>query len=133
MPPRPCSGYCSSGGPLGVPAVGRDEHVVAVGRTDVHGEQLVALAETHADDAGGRPAHRPQRLVGGGEADRLRLLADQQQVVLGGDQRGARYLVVLAQVDGDEAAGARRVVLGERASSSPGRCLVASTRYGATS
>ena len=89
---------------LGVPAAGGHEHVAAV-PDHVHAEQLVAVVEAHPDDARGVPAHRPQRLVVGVEPDGLRALADQQQVLLGRDQPGRDDLVVLAQVDRDDAAG----------------------------
>ena len=45
------------------------------------------------------------------EADRLALLRDQQEIVVGAGERGAHQLVTVAEVDGDEAAGARGVVV----------------------
>ena len=79
-----------------------------------HRQHRVAAAELHARDAGRRPAHRPQLGVVGAEADRLALAGDQQDVVVGLDQLGADQLVVvLAEVDRDDAGLARAVVVAE--------------------
>ena len=84
------------------------------GADDRHRQQRVAAAELHARDTAGGPAHRPQLGVVGLEADRLALAGDQQDVVLGVDQLGADQLVVvLAEVDGDDAGLARGVVVAE--------------------
>src|SRR3954452_12747804 len=100
--------------PLCVATVGRCEHVDVVARDDLHGEQLVALGEAHADDAAGCPAHRPQRLVGGVEADRLRMLGDEQKVVVRSDEPRSNDLIVVAKVVADDAAGSVGVEVGQR-------------------
>ena len=62
-------------------------------------------------------AHRAQRGVVGVEAHRLALARDEEQVVDGLGQAGPDQLVAVAQVDGDEAAAARAVVLARGGSS----------------
>ncbi|CAM5331078.1 hypothetical protein STENM327S_01509 [Streptomyces tendae] len=106
------------GGPLRVTAVGGSEHE-RTGSNNIHREQLVPFAETHALDARGGTSHRTQRVVRRGEPDRLRLLADQQQIVLGRDEFGPDQFVVasvrlLPQVDGDDTTRARGVVVLQR-------------------
>src|SRR5690606_9084954 len=59
----------------------------------------------------GGAAQGAQRVVGGGESDRLGVAADQQQVVGGVDEPGGDELVVFPQVDGDDAGGAGGVEL----------------------
>jgi hypothetical protein len=74
-------------------------------------KQLVAVTELHARDAGRRPAHGTQLVVGGREPNRLALLADQQQIIRRRRRPGTDQLVVLvAEVDRDQARLARRVV-----------------------
>src|SRR5690606_9889234 len=100
-------------GALGVAAFGSHEHVRGAFAfpDDVHAEQVVALGEAHTDDTAGGAAHGAQRVVGGGESDRLGVAADQQQVVGGVDEPGGDELVVFPQVDGDDAGGAGGVEL----------------------
>ena len=105
LPPRPCTGILLDRRPLRIPAVGRDQNVHAL-TNHLHREEFVTVAEAHADHTGGRPTHRPQGLVGRVEPDRLGLLRHQQQVVLRSGQRGAHQLVILPQVDGDDATAA---------------------------
>ena len=89
----------------------------------MHAEQFVAVGEPHPDHPGGRPAHRPQRVVAGTEPDRLGMLADQEQVLLRRHQPRGDHLIVLAQVDRDDAARARRVEVTEpRLLHQPGGC-----------
>ena len=69
--------------------------------------------------AGGGAAHGAQLLVGGGEAHGLAVAGDEDEVLVGHDGLRGNQLVglavfVLAQVDGDDAAGAGRVVQAQR-------------------
>src|SRR5699024_1532909 len=104
------------GGALGVAGLGDNEDV-GVGLDDVHRQQLVVALELHTGDASGDPAQRSDRLVIGSEADRHALARDHQQVIIGADDPGRDELVglplVLAQVDGDDTAGAIRVVFAQ--------------------
>src|SRR5690606_21792223 len=95
---------------LSVPAAGGDQHVHAI-PDHLHGQQLVVVAEPHPYDTRSGPSHGPQRLIRGPEPDGLRLLADQQQVVVLPDELRPDHLVTFAQVDGDDAAGAAGVEL----------------------
>src|SRR5690606_10575594 len=79
--------------PFRVPSFRGDKHILPVGNP-VHGQEFVTFEEAHADDTAGGTAHRAQRLVGGGEPDRLRVLRDEQQVVVLGDEPSADDLVV---------------------------------------
>src|SRR6185312_12384352 len=97
---------------LGVAARGGDEDEHAF-LHDGERQQLIAAVEPHPQHAGGGPAHRAQHLVARGEPDRLALGGDEQQVVGGRAEHGADQLVVLAEVDADEAARARRIEVGE--------------------
>ncbi len=85
---------------------------------DVHGEELVVLAELHAGDARGGTSQGPHGLVARREADRLALARDEDEVVGRVDEARRDELVrvavgVLAQVDRDDTAAAVRVVLGQ--------------------
>ena len=82
---------------------------------DRHRQQVVAVAELHARDTGGRAAHRAQR------PRRWRGSAPTGPCARRGAGRrgcdgeaGPDELVAIAQVDGDEATGARRVVVARR-------------------
>ena len=84
-----------------------------------HAEEFVVAAELHAAHAGGGAAHGAQLLVGGGEAHGLAVAGDEDEVLVGhddlcGDELIGLAVFVFAQVDGDDAAGAGRVVQAER-------------------
>src|SRR5699024_5171581 len=96
---------------FGVAALGVDEQVGVVG-DDVHGEEGVPLAELHPDEPVGRPPGGPERRVGRGEAQRLALVGDEDDVLtlvgeLRGDELVGRAALALAQPDRDDSAGAR--------------------------
>ena len=104
-PPRPLGGPLVERGALPEATVG-EGHQVGPSADDVHGEQLVPVPEPHPDDPGRGPAHRAQlsrRCRGSaptgpcGTPGSGRRLADEPR---------RDELVVLAQVDRDEAAGA---------------------------
>ena len=106
------------GGALGVAGFGDDQQVGVLAR-DLHAEELVVAAELHAAHAGGGAAHGAQLLVGGGEAHGLAVAGDEDEVLVGhdglcGDELVGLAVLVLAQVDGDDAAGAGRVVQAQR-------------------
>ena len=106
------------GGALGVAGFGDDQQVGVLAR-DLHAEEFIVAAEFHATHAGRGAAHGAQLLVGGGEAHGLAVAGDEDEVLVGhdglrGDQFVGLAVFVLAQVDGDDAAGAGRVVQAQR-------------------
>ena len=127
---------------LGEPTVGDREDVLLRGAprpphwgriTDID-SMLSPAAELHPRHARRRTAHRAQLVVVGPEADRLALAGDQQDVVVGTDQLGADQLVVVvAEVDRDDAGLARGVVVAQPGLLDQAGLRVARTRYGACS
>src|SRR5436305_3209761 len=95
-------------GALAVAGVGDDEDVDVVTR-QVARHDLVALTKAHADDAGGRAAHRSHRLLG--EADGLPHAADHEDVVFAAGLDDLDELVLVLEVDGDDAVAPGLVVL----------------------
>src|SRR5262249_13641501 len=87
---------------LGEAPVGGDQYVHTL-PYDFHSKQLVTVGKTHPDDTRGRPAHRPQRLVVGVEPDGLCPLADQEQITIGRNESRPDELIILTQVDRDDA------------------------------
>ena len=107
--PRPLRGILGDARALAVAVLGDHEQIGGVvGHVDR--DDLVALAQLHADHAARRAAHRPRLVLV--EADGLAPARGQQHVVLARGQAHADQLVALADVDRDDPVGlARRVVL----------------------
>ena len=110
--PRPLGVHSVDRRALGETTVGDGDHE-GVLADDVHGEQLVAAAELHADHTLSGTSHGTQCGVIGVETHGLTLARHEQQVVVGAAEDGRDDLVALAQVDRDDAAAAVGVVLGQ--------------------
>ena len=98
-------------GALAVAVLGDDEqvHVVA---GDVHRDHPAVLADVHAAHAGGVAPHRAH--VGLGEAHGQAGARDHDDLVVGVDRAHGEQLVVVADVDRDDAVGFDRRVVGEQ-------------------
>src|SRR5690606_17732561 len=95
---------------LGVTSVSCDKYIHTVAN-HFHRQQFIVFGEAHPDHSGCRPAHGTERLVVGVEPDGLCLLAHQQQVVPWADERSTDELVVVLEVDRNDAAAAVGVEL----------------------
>ena len=98
-------------GPLSVAVLGHDEqvHVVA---GDIHGDHLSARAHVHAAHARGVAAHGAG--VGLGEADGEPGAGDHDDLVFGIHRTHRQQLVVVTDVDRDDAVGPDRRVVGHQ-------------------
>ena len=121
-PATPLRAVLAHLGAFGVATLRDGEHkplvLLAISGEDGHAEELVGFAahltETHAGDTRRRTPGGAELLVGGLETNGLALLRQQQHVVVGRTDFSADELVVLvAEVDGNHAGLARRVVRGE--------------------
>ena len=104
MPPRDCAAVLADLGALAV-AVLADGEERAVVAHHLHRHDVVALAQLHAADAVGRPAHRPR--VGLGEADRHAVARADHEILAAVGFRHGDQPVVVVDLNRDDAGGAR--------------------------
>ncbi len=102
-------------GALAVAVLGDDEQVHVVAR-DIHGDDPAVLADVHPAHAGGVAAHRAG--VGLGKAHGQTGAGDHDDLIVGIDRAHGKQLVVVADVDRDDAVRLDRRVVGAEARSS---------------